>query len=341
MNAMLFKKQWGFGSFLFRAVALFGLLASCSVEEDLPSVSSLRIELSGSLGQSGISASTRGVVDGSASAALPLSFVRRDQQTDGSYPSYTTVSSALSANRAAVVGTTAGTITFASGSEQYYPVRESNNNTALLGWYPQVGKGSTYAVGKVTFSIADGVTDVMLTKEQTGNKSTTVGAFTFEHQLSQIQVKAKAVDAAAATNWGTVTGVTLKGVKNSCTVTLPTVAPSSTALTPDFGSTTANLALKAIGSDTNSTLVATIPTTAGTTGNAFCYGLFPPTGTNTLSLDVTTQKGGTRSVTATLSSGTITKGNIYTVTLEFKSTAITPTATISSWSAGSGANVEM
>lgn len=326
------------GSFLF-------FLGACSQEEVSSSVSgSYPILLSGSMGEPGISASTRGVLDGSSTAAVNVSFARRDQQTDGTYPSYATVTSSLNAARAAVAGSTAGAITFASGSEQYYLVRETNNSTALIGWYPQVGSGSSYANGVVTFSgLSNGVTDIMLTKEQSGNKTTAVGSFTFEHVLAQIQVKAKAVDASASANWGKITGITLTGVKGSCTVTLPTATTvTSTALTPDFGSaTTTNIALKTIGSDTQTSLSTAIPTTAGSTGSAFCYGLFPPTGGNTLTLDVTTEKGGTRSVTATLSSGTVVKGNIYTVTLEFKSTDITPTATISSWGTGSGANVGM
>lgn len=329
----------------FFACNFFLLMGACSQEES-PSSSSLSaspILLSGSMGGSDISASTRGVLDGSSTTAINVSFIRRDQGTDGSYPSFATLSP-VKATRAAVAGTAAGNITFEKGSEQYYLVRETNNNTALLGWYPQVGAGCTYANGVITFSgIADGVTDIMLTKEQTGNKTTAVSSFVFEHVLAQIQVKAKAVDATAAANWGKVTGITLKGVKGTCVVTLPTATTvSTTLLTPDFGTaTTTNIALKAIGSDTQIALTAAIPTTAGTVGSAFCYGLFPPTGGNTLALDVVTEKGGTRSVTATLSSGTITKGNIYTVTLEFKSTDITPTATISSWGTGSGANVEM
>lgn len=316
-------------------------LGSCSGEEVNSSTSSAHpILLCGSMGDSGLSASTRTPLDGTSSAALNVSFARRDQQSGGAYSSFATIASSLNAARAAVAGSTEGTITF--GTSQYYLVRETDNNTALIGWYPQVGAGSTYANGVITFSgLANGVTDIMLTKEQAGNKTTAVSSFTFEHLLSQIQVKAKAVDASAATNWGKVTGITLKGVNTTCTVTLPTTTSlSTTLLTPTFG-TSGNIALKTIGSDATVALAAVIPATAGTTGTAFCYGLFPPTGGNSLSLDVATEKGGTRAVTATLSSGTVTRGNLYTVTLEFKSTDITPTATISGWGTGSGANVEM
>lgn len=328
-------------------VAIFGcgfltVMGACSQDDPSLVSDAYPIYLSGSMGDSGVSASTRTPLDGSSTDAINVSFARRDQGTDGAYPSYTTIASSLNAVRAAVAGNTAGAITFASGSEQYYLVRETNNSTALIGWYPQVGAGSAYAAGVITFSgLANGVTDIMLTKEQAGNKSTAVGAFTFEHVLAQIQVKAKAVDASAATNWGKITGITLKGVNTTCAVTLPTTGTlASTLITPTFG-TSGNIALKAIGSDTQTALTAVIPATAGTTGTAFCYGLFPPTGGNTLTLDVATEKGGVRSVTATLGSGTVVKGNIYTVTLEFKSTDITPTATISSWGTGSGANVEM
>lgn len=107
---------------------------------------------------------------------------------------------------------------------QYYLVRETNNGTKLVGWYPQAE-----AAGGVVAWTIDGVSDVMLTDELEGNKNAdarfgTAGKiFEFAHCLTQLKVWAYAVDEAAKNVWGTIPegGIVLKSQFPTCKVELP------------------------------------------------------------------------------------------------------------------------
>ncbi|WP_455592285.1 fimbrillin family protein [Bacteroides sp.] len=309
------------------------LLASCSQESVLPEGGSLEIKLSGGIGSLEASASTRGVVNGDYAAALSVSFARVDQNEDGTYPAYNSVFAPLSATRAGGSGQT--NIGFTKA--QFYQTRAENNNTKLIGWYPQVTDGSSYADGVVTFDISKGNVDVMLTQELTGNKTAKFGdagkQFTFNHLLTQVTVKAFG-DAAAATNWGKITSIKVKGQKPTCKVTLPDRSPA-------FEGAAANVLLKNADMD-----MAALAIPNGTSNAATCgYALFPPTADKNLTLEVTTERGGVRDITVALPSGAdpqyFAAGTAYTVTLEFSSTEIEPSAKIGAWTDGGSASGNM
>ncbi|WP_302395015.1 hypothetical protein [Alistipes ihumii] len=325
------------------AVALLG---GCSKDESLksepgpvPGPDRIEIRLSGgiALSDAGSKAlaslpATRAVVDANHEADLRVSFARIDQNgADGGWPSYTTASvlgATCKGNAAGVTGATS--IVF--DVPQYYLVRETNNGTKLVGWYPQAE-----AAGGVVAWTIDGVSDVMLTDELEGNKNAdarfgTAGKiFEFAHCLTQLKVWAYAVDEAAKNVWGTIPegGIVLKSQFPTCKVELPA--------TVTFEGIPADLALpaKKAADDGAIGYPLALPVAASfdEADAAACgYALVAPIAVGgTLTLSVATSEGGTRDVPLTLPAAGFGAGKAYDVVLKFTSTQITPQATISPW----------
>lgn len=305
------------------------LLASCSQSEGLPDASPVGIHLSGDVGGVAASATTRSVVgkDYFTANNLDVCFLRIDQGLNGVWQSYTDVAAPLAATRAKGAGVTA--ISFADA--QYYLVGNEHNATKLIGWYPKSGVYAQ-ATGKVTFDIGSGTTDVMLTNEVQGDKVNKFGTaprtFTFGHLLTRITVKAFASVDVTASKWGKVTAIKVKGQPTECRVAVPN-------RTPTWGETTQSLLLRKVADDA---VMSDIDLNDIGTSDAavVCgYAMFKPTAGNVLTLEVTTEKGGVRDITVGLPAGAdpqhFAAGTAYTVTLEFKSTLIAPTATITDW----------
>lgn len=305
------------------------LLASCTQEAVLPDNGAVEIRLSAGIGSLDASNATRGVVNADYASPLEVYFVRVDQAANGSWPAYTTVAiTPLAATRAGGAGQQGITFT----TPQFYQTGETNNGTKLIGWYP-LGVYN-YMAEKVTIDISNGTTDVMSTPEVTGDKVNTFGTggrtFTFNHLLTQVTVKAFASGDATASLWGKVTSVKVKEQPTNCVIPIPN--SSSTTWSGQ-----ADLLLKNPADDTDmaatnlSGVAEASPVTLG-------YAMFKPTTTPSLTLEVTTEKGGARIVKATLPGGStpnyFAAGTAYTVTLNFKSTLIQPTATISDWKTG-------
>ncbi len=337
---MLFEKI----KFPILFAALFAGLVGCSRDEKPADGSSFvpteRVEilLSGdivvpagnnSVAQSVMSAATRGVVE-QEHAALSVSFARLDQnEADGLYPAYTTLSAALTAELAANTGnaSTPARITFTT--PQYYLSRATNNNTKLVGWHPQ----AVPAAGVVSLAV-NGENDVMLTQELVGNKEaanrfgTASKVFNFEHQLTQLKVEAYAADEAAATNWGSISagGVVLESQLPTCEITLPaTVA---------FTGTAADLALPAYQVSDNAAITYPLAIPAGEAAAVECgYAMIAPVAAGgSLTLKITTEQGGTYSnVPVSVPAAGFEAGKAYTVLLKFTASEIVPTATISAW----------
>ncbi|WP_459187388.1 fimbrillin family protein [Parabacteroides sp. APC149_11_2_Y6] len=303
------------------------LLASCTQDAALQEKEALEIRLSAGIGSLEASGATRGVINEDYAKQLDVSFARIDQTGATSWPAYTGIATPLAATRAGGAGQQ--NISFTK--KQFYQNGETDNGTKLIGWYPNT---DTYTNGTVAFDISKGTVDVMLTPEVTGNKAETEQfgkdghTFTFNHLLTQVTVKAFASVDGTAAMWGKVTSVKVKGQPTTCTVTLPGQTPTA------WGST-AHLLLKNPENDTDMATVDlngssdTSPVTLG-------YAMFKPTTTPSLTLEVITEKGGTRDVTVTLpgNTGTFAAGTAYTVTLNFKSTEVVPTASISAWQTG-------
>lgn len=304
------------------------LLASCTQDAALQEKEALEIRLSAGIGNLEASGATRGVINEDYAKPLDVSFARIDQLTGGSWPAYTGIANPLAATRAAGTGAGQRDITFTE--KQFYQNGEADNGTKLIGWYP----GGTWkqADGTVTFDISTGTVDVMLTREVTGDKVNTFGTsdriFTFNHLLTQVTVKAYASVDGTAAMWGNVTSVKVKDQPTTCTVTLP-------KQTPTAWGTTAHLLLKNPITDLDMDATSLGSSSQGSPVT-FGYAMFQPTTTPSLTLEVTTEKGGTRDVTVTLpgNTGTFAAGTAYTVTLNFKSTEVVPTASISAWQTG-------
>lgn len=303
------------------------LLASCTQDAALQEKEALEIRLSAGIGNLEASGATRGVINEDYAKPLDVSFARIDQLTGGSWPAYTTVASSLAATRTGGVGQQGITFT----KQQFYQNSEADNGTKLIGWYPNTG---TYTNGTVAFDISKGTVDVMLTREVTGDKAETEQfgkdghTFTFNHLLTQVTVKAYASVDGTAAMWGNVTSVKVKDQPTTCTVTLP-------EQTPTAWGTTAHLLLKNLTDDSDMT-AANLNDVKEANPVTLGYAMFQPTTANTLTLEVITEKGGTRDVTVTLpgNTGTFAAGTAYTVTLNFKSTEVVPTASISAWQTG-------
>lgn len=273
----------------------------------------------------------KAVIGSDYAGTLQVAFARLDQQQDGSWPAYSAATAPLNATLAAGSGERA--ITFSTA--QYYLSRNTNNDTRLVGWYPQ----GSWSAGSVSFSI-DGKTDIMLTQELTGNK--TAGSrfgqsgkvFEFKHQLTRLNITAYADGDAAAALWDAVTGIVLKSQTTSCSVALPA--------TVSFGNESADLTLpaKTVADDTQ--IAYPLSLLAGADNAAECgYAMIRPVDAgSSVTLAVTTSVGGTYEVPVALEGG-FKAGYAYDVPLKFTATGIEPTATIGAWEDGGKVEVPL
>ena len=273
----------------------------------------------------------KAVIGSDYAGTLQVAFARLDQQQDGSWPAYSAATAPLNATLAAGSGERA--ITFSTA--QYYLSRNTNNDTRLVGWYPQ----GSWSAGRVSFSI-DGKTDIMLTQELTGNKTDgsrfgqSGKVFEFKHQLTRLNITAYVDGDAAAAAWGQIEtgGIVLKKQTQACAVALPA--------TVSFGSGSADLTLlaKTAADDTPITYPLSLP--AGAENAAECgYAMIRPVDAgSSVTLAVTTSAGGTYEVPVTLAEG-FKEGYAYDVTLKFTATRIEPTATIGAWEDGGDVEV--
>jgi hypothetical protein len=303
----------------FLLLLLLPLLAGCKDSTDTPSpVESAKISLLGSV-SSTLQTRGDGVIDptasGFATTALSLNFARIDQDVStGMYPSYG--STALNATRVAGTGSTA--INFDAGSEQYYTARATNNESKLVGWYPRTAVAS----GVVDFTF-DGSTDLMLSNEVAGSSSALFSAvaqaFTFNHLLTQLQFKVYATDDAAKTSWGTITSVKVKSQYTACSLTLP-----ATVSFPTTG-TASDLSVSGV----------TLPLAMGVeSANAVSAGysmIAPVAAAGSVTLEIVTSAGGTKTVTIPVPSTGFLASNAYVITLSFSNLSVSGAASVGEW----------
>lgn len=324
------------------ALAMCGCSKSHSGGDPEPFVGErVQIALSGGIARSvtpdGVSSSaslpptSKAVIGSDYAGTLAVAFARLDQGEDGTWPEYSSVTAPLEATLAAGSGERAIAFTV----PQYYLSRGTNNDTRLVGWYPR----GTWSAGSVSFTI-DGQTDIMLTGELTGNKSTgsrfgeTGKVFTFAHKLTRLNIKAYAADDASAAIWGQITanGIVLKEQTTTCAVALPA--------TVTFGSGSADLTLpaKAVADDAAITYPPTLPSGADNAIECGYAMIRPVNAGSSVTLAVTTSAGGTYEVPVTLTEG-FKEGYAYDVSLKFTATGIEPTATIGAWEDGGDVEV--
>lgn len=310
--------------------SLASLLAfsACSQEADtLPSPQrGEEIVLNGSIGGDlTAEATTRLPIESTHATVLDVAVARIDQAAATTWTAWKD-GTTLQAQRAATNGTAA--ITFKKGYEQYYPTSTANNGVKFVAWYPN---NVMNAEGKVIFTV-DGKTDIMVTNIVEGSATdkftSTSNILTFFHCLTRLTVKAYG-DAAAYAAWGNITEVKILDVYDQ--IDLPVGYGES------WGSTKADLSLRDSSTDDPITGKNLAWSSATTKGNALTLG-YTLTGkgnvADTYTLQVTTAKGGVRTVNVKPSSGNFSIGYHYTVYLQFLATGIVPSATISDWATG-------
>lgn len=255
---------------------------------------------------------TKGAIESGHSSSLPINFLREDQSSDGSWGGY---GSPLDATRES-----SGNITFSI--TQYYLTHPSYDNTKLVGWHPR----SSVTDNKTTIPI-DGKTDIMLSNEITGSKSSLFGAtdaltHVFSHLLTQIRVTAYARSEAERELWGTVTSIAIKSTPANCTIDFP----GSVSFGTDAGlelvrTSRSNDAVTAVTYPLSLSASSSTPTDCG-------YAIIAPEGSGGIILSITTQKGGTIDIGI---SHELIAGTAYNIQLLFTAKEITASATIENW----------
>ncbi len=312
-----------------KKVTLFSLslllLAACSSDNEPQSGTNTTDPVEIKL-NSGIESITRagGAITNTLSNDLSISIARIDAASaPTTYPSYKALLATSVHN--ARINKTGNTVNFRNTNDDankslYYLT--NGYNTKLIAWYPRgtfaAGDGTNAA--NVTYSISDGQTDVMLSAEVAGKKSSTINSINLSHLLTQIQVKAYAFDAAAVDKWGKLTAaVKIKNQSTTCTVALPGTQNSEIVF-----SGTQDTSL----SNTFATATA-LPTSSESAIDCGYAMIAPITTSSVMTLEVTTESGGV--VQVPLTAQTYARSQVYVVTLIFKTTTVSSTVAIDPW----------
>lgn len=341
------------------ALLLSLLFSGCSSDEGLnaPDDGLVAIRLNGGIGSiSSFRTRGEGMFSGtdSWSSDLAVCFARADK-ADGiaAYTGYLTDPLVAVVRKEATGGEGAKThaITFgtvATPVPAYYLT--DGGSSKLIGWYPATGTFSQSA-HTVTFpaAILDGSTDLMVTDLYEGNKASGITAVAFNHLLTQISVRVYTESDATAAVWGTLSAITIAGMKQSCTVTLPAATAAVTGgtekVTVDFPASSEALPLVQRNPSDNSSIAypeAGLALGVGS-GNAVLagYAMFAPQVSETpsedpvtLSLSVVTAVGGTHTATVQAPGGGFQAGYSYAVTLKFGAAGIAPSVSITDWQTG-------
>lgn len=329
------QNKWTLG---INAILLL-IFAGCSADEPLEKVQTDgRVEIRVSSGiSSSVEPLSRTVLDGMINTAftsdLDVAFARTDA-TDAAAATYGNYETN------ALVGSVNGSTKELSFAPVAYYLANSNK-TKLVGWYPR-RDGVTFASsgdgGTVSFGEIDGKTDIMVTTLKEGNKNTPISSFRFSHLLTQICVKAYAVNADIKTLWGAVNTVKITGKKQPCTLTLPVVSSADdSGVTPVFGTSTGDLTLVPQQPDDNTAITWPIDLGVGT-DNAVTtgYAMFAPVAAGgSIELQIDLADGGLqkKTISAPATDG-FKPGYSYEITLKFTSAGITPTVSIKDWETG-------
>ncbi len=376
---MKFIKKFAARSFACFAVGLLAVgCSSSAVDEPLapvdPDDAPVEIVLNGGISlpaadgiacaalASDVSASATRAAVNAKHGELPISILRLDETSSGTYQAYsngtllTAKLGAATAEPTNGVGQATG-ITFIPA--QYYLT--NGLKTKLIGWHPQVGTAtgtSKFVSGVVTCDI-DGDTDIMLSDESAdGDKGTAISKpLNFKHLLTQIQVSAYAATSDAKDVWGGILDVSVEdeGGKQ-CEITLPGGAGKVKCEMPSSGSASDLPLIKkdesenvikgkdgstaygpAVGAGTANPLELGVLSGSAKNDKLLGYAMFAPlvpasgTSSVTLTLKITTEKD-TKNLPITLNGSTgFEAGKAYQLTLKFTATGIDPQGEITDW----------
>lgn len=238
-----------------------------------------------------------------------------------------------------------------------YPA--SGSTLHFWGLYPDAGWSTPAVTSSFTFT---GKEDVMNASEKTGNKNLAAAgthpALAFEHLLTLLEIEVVAADAATAATWGELTQITLTGAASGTFPNSVTVSPA-VGTAPLFSGSVATWSTYCYTAATPPTATDTpfssqslaIPTASA----KVAYTMTAPitaTGTNDYTLSVTTQPATGSAITAanipinlktTLGAAFTgsTAGKKFTVRLTFRATSLQAIATLTPWSDGGGADVDV
>lgn len=199
---------------------------------------------------------------------------------------------------------------------QYYPI--DGSMIYMKGFAP----AAQVTDGNIDYTLT-GAEDIMVTGEVSGDKTnTTPVGFVFNHKLTQLKFKVIAENATYPT------GVTVKGITVNGTKT-------ATSLNLSNGNLTFSGAAVTLPVFTNGTYAV------NTTGIAATEVLLVEPGA-TMTLDVVLNDG-TNDIPFTAVPVTLTSvaGNSHLITLTFKNTTVTATATVAPWTDGATGDVEI
>ena len=345
-----------FRLFVATMVAGCGVVAGCisdapvEVENDHELV---EIKLNGGVNTVTVSATTKATIDGMVNGTenwsdnLSVSFARADEGATV-YDGWKSDALGASVGKNKNANSTVHPITF--DSPAYY--LSNKKKTKLIGWYPQVNAdgGDAFDANNrtVTFAAAtmDGKTDYMVTEPVEGSKisGSQISSVTFNHLLMQISVKVYTPDENVKAIWGGIKSVSIKGLKQSCVITLPaSTAELTTTASAVFSNTEPNptdLPLVQANFKDNSAIPYSdsnpLVLGVGNTSDAKLagYAMFAPQQTNNIILIVDTQEGGKQEATVKAPQGGFLAGCSYEVVLKFGSSDIAPTVTITEWKTG-------
>lgn len=243
-------------------------------------------------------------------------------ETYGSAPTWATTASEITASASASAVTLA--------EAQYYS-SDRSVTTYMKAWYPR----GTLSNGTVTFSASDtdfagdGTDDVLLAPQVSGSREdVSPKTLSFAHLTTQL--KFCVVGEKSLASGVSVTGITLKSVS----------VPGSIALGTDKLSGAAAADLPLPGLSTSSGVSIPVPASGAASAEAVSAGdpvmICPPAG-NSISVDVTTSLASYSNVSVTIDSDAgFVAGKAYTITLTFRQTGISLSATVADWTTGSG-----
>lgn len=283
------------------------------------------VEIKMSAGVLNIVTKSDGPINGLTSAITDVTFLSQESTTgQGATIDWTGVTS--NTHEASIA--TTGVITFTEATKPYYS-SDVNTYTYLIGYHPNSGTFSNVD-GSVTFNIT-GKQDIMYAPVVNGNKETNKAAKDedkllqpkFKHLLAQLKIEVIG-DAAAATAWGEIKSISLKEAKTELKLNVKTGALSEGAA--------AAQSIKLIRENETPMTIHTTATPAG-------YSMVLPR-TAQYSLVIVTDKVTSREVainipadnTAPARAANETRaGEAYTITLTFKASEISATATVDNW----------
>lgn len=251
---------------------------------------------------------TKAPVDGTTDQ-LTLCFARADERSADVYDAYGAAE--LTAERAAGAGSQA--LNFSPA--QYYLL--NGLKSKMTGWYPQ----ATSYDGSVVRWDFDGSQDIMTAPVQKGSITDAMGAFTFDHKLTQLQFLPYAADTEAQTAWGQVQSISVTDQKTTCIFTLASAETTGAVVFAGAADRIltvagATAALPAVGS-----------------GSAVQFGqplmIEPHPASYELKITIVTEKGGT--VTTTVPARAYKAGEATEIRLKLTLSAIAATATIAEW----------